>query len=351
MPARIPIIVLAGSDSRPGPVPRELEADDMLHGYKGAMPLSSGRPLVGELVGRLRASDRFDDPIVIGPRRVYEGHVDCEVVDVEGNLALTLEAVRELIRSRFDLSTPLALSTCDILPTSEEIDRLLAERYEPHAACSFWGQLIVAEPEQMGASCWKPSYHFLPDVGQPPANMYPGQPDYRTAGSFAHPVDQPPAAARLLASQPGTPQAPIAHGGPGPRTAACGGLSQSLASSDAEVGGIHSLGLFDGLQQVSPRGAECAAVFGLRIACFSASRIPSRCERALCCVLAHTDRFVCQGHRYQGGVGRGGRDDGTTRRCLRRCVDTRLGVRNLARERTMSRVFPISKVAKTRSRS
>ncbi len=146
----------------------------MLHGYKGAVQLPSGRSLVGELVERLRAADRFDDPILIGPRRVYEGHVDCEVVDVEGNLATTLEAVRELIRSRFDLAAPLALSTCDILPTGEETRRLMAECYDPHAGCSFWGQLITAEPGQMGASCWKPSYHFLPDVGQPPVNMYPG---------------------------------------------------------------------------------------------------------------------------------------------------------------------------------
>ena len=174
MPDRLPILVLAGSDRQPAPVPRQLKADDRLTGLKGALRLPSGRCLAGELVERLKKSERFEDPILIGPRKVYAGNVDCEIVDVEGDLAMTLAQIRQLIRNRFDLSSPVAFSTCDILPTPDEIRRLLAESYDPHASCFFWGELIEAQPQQMGASRWKPSYHFLSDVGQPLKNLYPG---------------------------------------------------------------------------------------------------------------------------------------------------------------------------------
>ena len=58
MPDRLPILVLAGSDRQPAPVPRQLKADDMLTGLKGALRLPSGRCLAGELVERYR--DRID---------------------------------------------------------------------------------------------------------------------------------------------------------------------------------------------------------------------------------------------------------------------------------------------------
>ena len=56
-----------------------------------------------------------------GPEHVYRGLVDCEVVHVEGNLAATLAKVRDLALSRCDAREPVALSTCDILPTAEEV--------------------------------------------------------------------------------------------------------------------------------------------------------------------------------------------------------------------------------------
>ncbi len=146
---RLPLIILAGSDRQSGPVPRGLRPEQVLRGCKGAHRLPSGRPLVAELVDRYRLSGRVADPIVVGPRHVYQGLVDCELVHVEGNLAATLATVRELATRRFDLAEPLALSTCDILPTAEEIGRLLRESYDPHAACCFWTQVIEARPQDL----------------------------------------------------------------------------------------------------------------------------------------------------------------------------------------------------------
>ena len=50
---RLPIIVLGGSDSRPGHVPKELESADMLSGCKGALALPSGQTVAAALAGAL----------------------------------------------------------------------------------------------------------------------------------------------------------------------------------------------------------------------------------------------------------------------------------------------------------
>ncbi len=174
MNTRLPLIVLGGSDSRPSAVPPGLDAEDLLTGFKGVRQFRWGQCLTGELLDRVRASDCFEEPVLVGPRRIYQGLVDCPVVDVEGNLVKTLQGVVETIRDRFDPHLPLAFITCDVVPTPNEFRRLLHECYEPHHDSVFWGQLITAEPDEMGASSWKPSYRICMEAGQPPINIYPG---------------------------------------------------------------------------------------------------------------------------------------------------------------------------------
>ena len=174
MPGRLPIIILAGSDPRPGAVPRGLKREDMLSGYKGAHRLPWGRCLAGELVERVKESDRFEEPILVGPRWVYDGQVDCEIVDVDGYLMTTLRSAFQVIRNRFSLSSPIAFSTCDILPTPDEIHRLLETCYVPYQECMFWWQLVEAKPEDLGISAWKQLYQIRPGFGQLPKNLYPG---------------------------------------------------------------------------------------------------------------------------------------------------------------------------------
>lgn len=175
MAERLPIIVLGGSDPEPGPVPKGLAAREMLSGYKGACRLPGGRALVAELVDRLRISAYFEDPILVAPRHVFEHEVDCEIVDTDGPLVVTLNRVLGVLESRFRNSlAPVALSTCDILPTPEELCRLLETWYEPAKQCMLWWELVESEPAQLGASAWKPSYPVRADTGEPVKNVYPG---------------------------------------------------------------------------------------------------------------------------------------------------------------------------------
>ncbi len=174
MPTRLPLIVLAGSDPYSTPVPRGLNPEDMLTGYKGSHRLPWGRCLAGELVERMKESGRFEDPILIGPRRVYEGQVNCKIEDVDGNFMTTLRCAFEVIRSRVSPYSPIAFSSCDILPTPDEIRRLLETCYDPYQNSMFWWQLVEAQPDDLGASGWKPSYQIRPDSGQPPKNLFPG---------------------------------------------------------------------------------------------------------------------------------------------------------------------------------
>jgi hypothetical protein len=174
MTSRIPILVLGGSDPQPGAVPPGLSPDQMLTGFKGAKLLPWGRCLAAELMERIRRTDRFHEPLLIGPRRIYADLVNVPIVDVEGSLAATLQQAIEAIRGRYDMSEPVAVTTTDILPTAEEICRLLDEHYLPHQEALFWGQLVAAEPAALGVSSWKPSYFFRLDENSPPQNMYPG---------------------------------------------------------------------------------------------------------------------------------------------------------------------------------
>jgi hypothetical protein len=170
----IPILILAGSDQRAGPIPPGLSAGDMLSGYKGALPLPWGGCLAAEFISRLRQTQRFADPFLIGPKSVYAGLVDCEVVDVAGSLAATLSRVVRLLQERFAADRPVAITTCDILPTPEELSDLLQTGYEPHADCQFWWQIVAAEPDQLGASAWKPRYALRVEASDPPQTVYPG---------------------------------------------------------------------------------------------------------------------------------------------------------------------------------
>ena len=174
MSNRIPILILGGSDRRPGPVPFGLTREQMLAGFKGARRLPWGPCLAGELIERVRESGRFADPILIGPRQVYQGLVDCEIASIEGDLAATLASLRDLVRHRFEPLDPVAFCACDVLPTADEIRRLMETGYDPVAECFFWGQLVATGPEAMGASGWKPSYAVRPAPGEAPVNVYPG---------------------------------------------------------------------------------------------------------------------------------------------------------------------------------
>jgi hypothetical protein len=130
--------------------------------------------LAAELVARLRSTGRFCDPLLVGPRRVYEDHVDCEIVDVEGTLPSTLHSVTETVRTRFAGDAPVAVISCDILPTATEVNELLSAEFDPHDDCHFWWQWVAADPQKLGASAWKPRYVIRASPDGELETVFPG---------------------------------------------------------------------------------------------------------------------------------------------------------------------------------
>lgn len=174
MSTLIPILILAGSDLRHGPVHPELSPQEVLSGFKGAIRLPWGKCIAAELVDRYRNSGRFADPVLIGPKSVYQQLVDCEIVDIAGTLADSLRVAQQYIATRFAQEAPVAVSACDILPTPQETRRLMEESYDPHHAAQFWWQLVTAGPQDLGASSWKPCYAIRQMPDESPRTMYPG---------------------------------------------------------------------------------------------------------------------------------------------------------------------------------
>ncbi len=169
------MIVLAGSDRRQGSVPVGMHSADMLAGFKGMLPLPGGKVLVGELIEQFVRSGRFRDPVLVGPASVYAGASPrCEIVDCDGSIAETLQSAVRVIESRFGAEVPVALTSCDVLPSADELEALLAAHYDPVSDCVFWGVLIEAEAARMGASGWKPSYRLAGGEAGGPLNLYPG---------------------------------------------------------------------------------------------------------------------------------------------------------------------------------
>ena len=174
MPERLPLIILAGSDAKHAFLPPGRQAADMLQGHKGTIELAGGQPLVGALIERFRQSGRFQQPIVVGPARIYaQLPLDCEVVNSEGGMSRTLETAVKVLTTRFASDSPVAFSACDILPTAQELSTLMGHAYDPVAGSVCWGQLVSATADQMGASSWKPAYAFSDPAGGT-MNLYPG---------------------------------------------------------------------------------------------------------------------------------------------------------------------------------
>jgi len=147
----------------------------MLAGFKGMLPLPGGKVLVAELIDRYRHSGRFLDPVLVGPAQVYDGAaLQCEIVDCDGSIAETLQAAMHVVENRFGAGAPVGMTTCDVLPGAAELQNLLTNSYDPVSECVFWGQLIEAQPSQMGASSWKPYYSFANGDGVAARNVYPG---------------------------------------------------------------------------------------------------------------------------------------------------------------------------------
>ena len=270
----LPLVLLAGSDSRP---PRLTEAGQgyrALAGYKSADIRIGDRPLVRCVLDRLSASDRFSDLYVAGPSRIYAGLVEgARLVDCDGRLEANVRTAFEAVREDHPHG-PIAFLAGDVLPEDETV-RTVMDRYAAAAPCDVFFPLAEAPEEAaLGPSHWKPRYRIRPDEGSPPSTVLPGHlvivdPDALRIGLVY----------RLLALSYRTRNRPI--GGRG--LAMLRGVLMTVLREDLRQ--LFTLGLPDLTAAVLADGA--AVVMGLR----SGNMTRERLERAVRRVV------VSYGHR------------------------------------------------------
>jgi len=157
------VTFLGRSDRKPGVLPERGGALHPLATYKGVAIRLGGRPLVGWLVERLLASTGFGPVTIAGPARVYEPlGLPARVLDTDASVARNLRAAIEA-----QASGPLAVLSCDVLPSVAELSELRA-RYEEARPCALWFPLVRVpkDPSELGAFAWKPEYTVVLESGE-----------------------------------------------------------------------------------------------------------------------------------------------------------------------------------------
>jgi hypothetical protein len=172
---RIPIVILGGSDRRPGVLPEDGRNQHPLSGYKGAMIRIDGRPLVSVIAEGLLDSGAFGPVYISGPRRIY-GPIDAPatLIDTNGTFGQNIRASLESVQTAHP-GSPIAFITCDVLVETENL-RELAAMYRAEMPVDFWFPLVrVSEDRsELGASGWKPTYRIPPEEGAPAVPTLPG---------------------------------------------------------------------------------------------------------------------------------------------------------------------------------
>jgi MobA-like NTP transferase domain len=159
----VPVTILGGSDRKPGVLPESGGALHPLATYKGVGIRVGGRPLVAWLVERLLASRGFGPVTIAGPARVYEPlGLPARVIDTDASVAQNLRAA---IEAR--TTGPLAVVSCDVLPSVAELAELRA-RYAEAGPCALWFPLVRVpkDPGELGAFAWKPAYTVVLESGE-----------------------------------------------------------------------------------------------------------------------------------------------------------------------------------------
>jgi len=159
----VPLTILGGSDRKPGVLPESGGALHPLATYKGVAIRVGGRPFIAWLVERLLASKGFGPITIAGPSRVYEPlGLPARVLDTDASVAANLRAAIEAHEEG-----PLAVLSCDVLPSVAELAELRA-RYEEARPCALWFPLVrvPADPSELGAFAWKPEYTVVLESGE-----------------------------------------------------------------------------------------------------------------------------------------------------------------------------------------
>ncbi len=154
-----PLIILGGSDARPAHLPPEGKGKHALSGCKAVDIHIDGRRLIEVVVERFRQAKVFDPIYIAGPASAYrKAHVDAEVFDTDSGFGRNIQVGIDEARKRHP-EGELAMATCDILPTEEDL-AILTEDYLEHGKQDLWFPMIRAPEDSaaLGASAWKPRY-------------------------------------------------------------------------------------------------------------------------------------------------------------------------------------------------
>jgi len=171
---RMPIIVLGGGDARVGAMPAGAHDQHALVGYKGVAVRICGRALIDCVIERLEQSGLFAPIYIAGPRSIYAEHQrGATVIDVTGSIDETMRAGVGGAR-RGHPGTALALTTCDVLPEVETLERLMAH-YRRSAPCDGFLPMIRAPQDHaaLGAFAYKPTYRVVPQEGDAAVEVLP----------------------------------------------------------------------------------------------------------------------------------------------------------------------------------
>lgn len=156
----VPVTILGGSDRKPGSLPASGAGLHPLAIYKGAAIRVGGRPLVSILVERLNASAGFGPVTIAGPAEVYAPlELDARILETDGSVATNL---RRTVEAHTDaVGGPLAVLACDVLPTTQELNKL-RRAYEEASPCALWFPFVQlpADRGELGVFAWKPAYLF-----------------------------------------------------------------------------------------------------------------------------------------------------------------------------------------------
>ncbi len=173
--AKIPLVILAGSDGRPTKLPDEGKDKHPLSGFKGVDIRFDGRPLVETVVDRLERSGRFAPIYLVGPRSAYRDvRSSATVIDADGSFGENIESAVTRVTEEHP-GHSVAFTVCDILPEVDTLRDLMGE-YDRQGRSVLWFPIIHSPKDrrELGASAWKPAYRVVPEPGRPAVDVLPG---------------------------------------------------------------------------------------------------------------------------------------------------------------------------------
>lgn len=158
-PRKVPLIILGGHDRKSTTLPEIGRDKHVLRGVKAVDVMVGGRPLIVELIDRLRASGVFEPIYIAGSRDAYESVVEgVRFIETDEGFGKNLWVCADFM-CREHPGEQVMFTTCDILPDHDELQVAL-EDYFSHQPVDFWmpQSRVPEDLEELGQSAWKPKY-------------------------------------------------------------------------------------------------------------------------------------------------------------------------------------------------